>query len=153
MTKARCRERTPKRSKVQIYKAATFEPPLPVIDRVFIGTVLAPPISDGGTILLLVEGTSDVTPAGVDAVAILSVSLTAGQRRQTCAVRCHPCHACPMGSRVLGAACVLLCDASCPGCRCLGGPTASSLSACRWLFCTGSLRLTQQQCLQQQLAM
>ena len=76
-----------------MYKATDFEPPIPVADRVFIGRVLAPPISEGGNILLLVEGTSDVTPAGVDAVAILSVSLPAGQQRQTVAVRCHPCHA------------------------------------------------------------
>ena len=86
---AHCRERAHQRvqSELQVYKAETFEPPLPVIDRVFIGTVLAPPISDGGTILLLVEGTADVTPAGVDAVAILSVRLTVGQGRQTFEVR------------------------------------------------------------------
>ena len=71
-----------------MYEGTRFEPPIPVVNRVFIGRVLAPPISDGGNILLLVEGTSDVTPAGADAVAILSVGLTAGQRRQTCAVRC-----------------------------------------------------------------
>ena len=76
-----------------MYKARKFRPPIAVVDRVFIGRVLAPPISDGGNIRLLVEGTSDVTPAGADAVAILSVGLTGGQRRQTCAVRCHPCHA------------------------------------------------------------
>ena len=82
-----CCKSASKKSKLQMYKATDFEPPIPVADRVFIGRVLAPPISDGGNILLLVEGTSDVTPAGVDAVAIVSISLTAGQRRQTFGVR------------------------------------------------------------------
>ena len=75
-----------------MYKSTKFEPPIPVVDRVFIGRVLAPPISDGGNILLLVEGTSDVTAAGVVSLALFSVGLTAGQRQQTCAVRHHPCH-------------------------------------------------------------